>query len=134
ELLADLLRSTIIAARDELWEACATRHLVDQSQTIAEWTAEPPPWPPASVAKMLGRKGDRAGSLLESLASQLATDPELRAWLLRSWLAQPRVIDEEVLADLSGAVGGRLFREPRIRDWLRAEWTEWARQRYRCEQ
>ena len=35
-----------------------------------EWLTEPPPWPPASVAKYLGREGERAMALIETLAAR----------------------------------------------------------------
>jgi hypothetical protein len=69
--------------------------------------------------------------LLETLAAQVAPDADVRAWLLRSWLAPGRPVDGRLLDELASAEGGRLVREPRFRAWLRAEWTAWARQRYR---
>src|SRR5262249_5371812 len=99
--------------------------------TALRWMTEPPPWPPASVSKLLSRPGERAMSMVEDLAGQVATDPAIRAWLVRSWLTPPRVLDLELLDELAGAAGGRLGREPRFRDWLRAEWTAWPRQRFR---
>ena len=70
-------------------------------------------------------------ALIETLAAEVAPEPPARAWLIRSWLAPPRVVDETLLAELTQAAEGRLCREPRFRAWLRAEWTAWARQRYR---
>ena len=92
---------------------------------------EPPPWPPASVAKMMTGVGENGMSMVETLAGELATEPSVRAWLVRSWLSPPRLIDDAMREELALAAGGRLCREPRFRDWLRAEWTAWARQRYR---
>src|SRR5262249_35695521 len=83
------------------------------------------------VAKILGRGGESAMSLTETLARELSPEPAVRAWLVRSWLSPPRIIDESLLAELAHAVGGRLGPEPRGRAWLRAELTTWARQRYR---
>jgi hypothetical protein len=130
-LLADLLGATLVDAQDELWVAWSALEKAGISETALRWMTEPPPWPPASVSKMLNRQGERAMSLLESLVGQLATDPTVRAWLLRSWLSPPRLIDGALFNELVLAVDGRLCREPRFRDWLRAEWTAWARQRYR---
>jgi hypothetical protein len=36
-----------------------------------------------------------------------------------------------LLAEIARACDGRIADEPRLRAWLRAEWTAWARQRYR---
>ena len=91
---------------------------------------EPPPWPPASISRMLQR-GEEGGTLLESLTGEVVPETDVRAWLLRSWLAPPRPVDGTLLAELARAVDGRLIREPRFRAWLRGEWTAWARQRYR---
>ena len=91
---------------------------------------EPPPWPPASVAKLL-KRGEEGAALLETLTAEIAPEADVRNWLLRSWLAPPRHVDGRLLAELAGAVDGRLAREPRFRAWLRGEWTAWARQRYR---
>lgn len=128
-LVADLLGSTLVDAQDELWEAWAvlerTGHPVDAERSM---TAAPP-WPPASIVKLVER--DRSGALLQTLAAEIVPDATLRAWLMRSWLAPTRPIDGPLLRELSGAVDGRLVREPRLRAWLRAEWTAWARQRYR---
>jgi hypothetical protein len=130
-LLADLLGATLVDAQDELWEAWSALKRVDYPETGLRLMTEPPPWPPASVTKMLGRQGEHAMSLVETLAGQLATDPTVRSWLVRSWLAKPRLINEALLAEIASAADGRLGRELRFRDWLRAEWTAWARQRYR---
>jgi hypothetical protein len=94
------------------------------------WMTASPPWPPASVARFLNRESN-AMPLIETLAAQLAPDPDVRAWLLRSWLAPARSVDGSLLDELAGAADGRLAREPRFRAWLRSEWTAWARQRYR---
>jgi hypothetical protein len=130
-LIADLLGSTLVDAQDELWAAGrALDELADPQQAI-EWLTEPPPWPPASVAKYLGREGERAMALIETLAALIAPEAPERAWLVRSWLAPARPVDRALLSELTEAAGGRLCREARFRDWLREEWTAWARQRYR---
>jgi hypothetical protein len=121
----------LVDAQDELWSAWSALETMDHPENALRWMTEPPPWPPASVTKMLGRHGEHAMSLVETLAGQLTTDPSVRAWLIRSWLTPPRPIDESLLNELVLAEQGRLGREPRFREWLRAEWTAWARQRYR---
>ena len=131
DLLGDLLRATLADSAEELtsaWRALA--ELSDPSQA-RRWMCEPPPWPPASVAKLQTRNGDQAMTMIETLASQVAPEPRLTSWLLRSWLTPARVVDGDMIAQLARAEGGLLAREPRFRAWLRAEWTAWARQRYR---
>ena len=130
-LLADLLGATLVDAQDELWSAWSTLEREGNPQNALRWMTEPPPWPPASVAKMMIGSGERGMSMVETLAGQLATEPPIRAWLVRSWLSPQRLIDDAMLEELAMAVDGQVCREPRFRDWLRAEWTAWARQRYR---
>jgi hypothetical protein len=129
-LLAELLGATLVDAQDELvaaWAKLAARGHPERAQ---RWMTEAPPWPPASVEKLL-KKGEEGAILLETLTTQIAPDAEVRNWLLRSWLAGARRVDGRLLAELANAEGGRLVREPRFRVWLRSEWTAWARQRYR---
>ncbi len=130
-LIADLLGSTLVDSQDELWVAVrAIDHVADRDKAI-EWLVEPPPWPPASVAKYLSREGERAMALIETLAAEVAPEAPARAWLLRSWLSPARSVDRALLSELAQAADGRLCREGRFRAWLREEWTAWARQRYR---
>lgn len=131
-LLADLLGATVVDAQDEL-RAAGNALAWAQGDTADRlkretWLAEAPPWPPASVVQI--RRSDELGSLLETLAEQVAPDPAARAWLWKSWQAEPEPLDGTKLAELATAAGGRLTGEPRFRAWLRAEWTAWARQRY----
>jgi hypothetical protein len=130
-LVADLLGATLVDAQDELWGAWASLERAGLPDNAVQSLTEPPPWPPASVAKYLRREGEHAMALTETLAAELAPDPAARAWLIRSWLSPGRSLDDKLLAELAGALDGRLCREPRFRAWLRAEWTAWARQRYR---
>ncbi len=133
DLLADLLGSTLVDAQDELrlaWAALDRRGLPAHSPAQF-WMTERPPWPPASVEKLQSRSGDRAMALVHELAAQVAPDPESRFWLVQSWLRPRGSIDGNLLGELARAAGRRLVREPRFRAWLRAEWTAWARQRYR---
>jgi hypothetical protein len=131
-LVADLLGATLVDAQDELWAAWASLERAGGAAPQAiERLTEPPPWPPTSVARYLRREGEHAMSLTETLAAEVAPEPAARAWLIRSWLAPERIVDQDVLAELAGAADGRLCREPRFRAWLRGEWTAWARQRYR---
>lgn len=131
ELLADLLGSTLVDAQDELWTAWNVLERAGSPSAQLHALTEPPPWPPASIAKIVDREGGPAMAMIEALAGQIATEPASRAWLIKSWLSPRRSIDFSVLDDLTRANDGRLDREPRFRDWLRAEWTAWARQRYR---
>jgi hypothetical protein len=133
DLLADLLGATLVDSQDELLAAWAVLGGPDASapQAAVAWMTEPPPWPPASIEKLQVRGGDRGLALAHDLAGQLAPDPELRFWLIQSWLRPRRLIDEALLTELAHAAGGKLVREPRFRSWLRGEWTAWARQRYR---
>lgn len=131
KLLADLLGSTLVDAQDELWLASEALGRAGSPPGPRRWMTEPPPWPPASIARILEREGDQAMAMLETLAGQVATDPEARAWLRTSWLAPSRLIDRALLSEIAHVDDGRLVRDPRFRAWLRAEWTAWARQRYR---
>jgi len=133
ELLGDLLGSTMVDAQDELlaaWEALGGVDSAPPSPALS-WMIEPPPWPPASVHKLLLVGGDRGLGMAQDLAGQLTPDAELRFWLIQSWLRPARPVDGAFLTELSRAAEGRLIREPRFRNWLRCEWTAWARQRYR---
>ncbi len=131
ELLADLLGATLVDAQDELHAAWNVLEKAGSPAAQLHALTEPPPWPPASIAKILDREGEPAMAMIEALAGQIATEPASRAWLVKSWLRPRRTIDFLTLDELSRANDGRLYREPRFRDWLRAEWTAWARQRYR---
>lgn len=130
-LVADLLGSTLVDAQDELWAAWAAVERAGNPAMALKWMTETPPWPPASVAKILDQPGEPSMTLIETLAREIAPEPAVRAWLVRSWLAPHRLIDDRFLTELTQAAEGRLCREPRFRAWLRAEWTAWARQRYR---
>jgi hypothetical protein len=138
-LTGDLLGATLVDAQDELWDAwelLARAGSSDQaragsSDQARAWLTEPPPWPPASVAKYLRQGGERAMSLMQTLAAEVAPEPAPRAWLVRSWLSPARTVDQTLLAELAQAAGGRLAEEPRFRAWLKEEWTAWSRQRYR---
>ncbi len=128
-LLADLLGAALIDAHGELRAAEAAVRRSARPEAAGAAFGDRPPWPPASVAKLQGGGADRP--LVEALAEQVAPDPEAKAWLLASWAAPKRPIDGAVLAELAGAVEGRLAREARFRAWLRAEWAAWHRQLYR---
>ncbi len=130
DLLADLIGAAVVDARAELDAADRILALAGHPNLPEARLVEAPPWPPASVSKILARSDDGA-ALLDVLAEQLVPDPKPRAWLLRSWLEPIRPIDRNLLAGVANAEGGVLIREPRFRAWLRAEWSTWARQRYR---
>lgn len=127
-LLADLLGATLVDSQEELWTAWATLNRAGQPARAAMWLMQAPPWPPASIEKL---EGDNSEVLVQTLIEQLAPDADLRAWLSRSWLGAKRRVDGPLLEEIARAADGRLAREPRFRAWLRAEWTAWARQRYR---
>lgn len=129
ELMADLVWATTIDAGPELRAAWQALGRNGNPAHAAASLLEAPPWPPASVRKLRLTPGD--APLLPTLAEQVAPDPEARDWLLAAWNKPSRPLDVAVLDELAGAVGGRLLSEPRFRAWLRAEWTAWARQRYR---
>jgi hypothetical protein len=131
-LLADLLGACFVDARAELVSASEAieRHESDpRVDRAAFWMVQPPPWPPASVGVL--RAAEESADLVEVLADQVASAPDSRAWLLRSWSGAERPIDGPLLGEIAEADGGRLAREPRFRAWLRGEWLAWARQRYR---
>ncbi len=131
DLLAELLGATMVDAQDELWAAWTALEREGYPEHALRWLTEPPPWPPASVARMMTGAGEHGMPMVETLARQLATEPTVRAWLVRSWLSPRRQIDEKMIDEIARAADGRLLHEPRFRDWLREEWTAWARQRYR---
>lgn len=130
-LLSDLLGATLIEAQPELRKALMTLEKSDHPEAAdaAVWLVQAPPWPPASI-RVLKERPD-AEILLEALIDQLATDPEIRGWLASIWDHPEAPIDGDRLAEIAGAVKGRLAGEPRFREWLRGEWAAWARQRYR---
>jgi hypothetical protein len=128
-LLADLLGATLVDAQNELEPAWRAFDGAGRPRRYARLLTEAPPWPPASVGKLL--RTPAAGPLLDTLLDQITPDAENRAWLRRSWVADERPIDGALLAEIAAALDGRLAREPRFRAWLRGEWTAWARQRYR---
>jgi hypothetical protein len=129
-LLADLLGATLVEARPELLAAWDALNGAGRPERAEMWMTQPPPWPPASVQEMLERRPSGM-ELLDTLAAQVAPEADLRAWLVRSWLGGSKQVDGALLDELATAEGGRLARSPRFRSWLRAEWTAWARQRYR---
>ena len=134
DLLAEFLGATLVDAQDELrsaWRALEPRQSELLGTPAFRWFSEPPPWPPASVLRMLSKDGEEGVQLVHELARQLVPDPGLRQGLLRNWLGAPRAVDLDVLAELCVLEEGRLVREPRFRTWLRVEWAAWARQRYR---
>jgi hypothetical protein len=130
-LLADLLGAALVDAQDELWAAWDALERAGNPERARMWMTAPPPWPPASVSKILEQDLTSTTPMLETLAAQVAPEADARDWLVRSWIAKGRSVDGALLHELAGAVGGRLVREPRFRSWLRGEWTAWARQRYR---
>ena len=129
DLLADLLGAVLVDARNERRDAQVALAERDQPPFVDRAMGESPPWPPASVAKLWA--SPTGGPLLDSLAQQIAADPETLEWLKASWQGPKRSIDFAFLREISQASGGRLVREPRFRAWLRGEWTAWTQQLYR---
>jgi hypothetical protein len=131
DLAADLLGATLVDAQEELRTASTAVREAGSPAWAVDLMTQPPPWPPASVEKLLRREGEAGPALVETLIGQVAPAPSLRLWLAQSWLKPRRALDRKILAEIAEADAGRLAREPRFRSWLRAEWTQWARQRYR---
>jgi ABC-type Fe3+ transport system substrate-binding protein len=127
-LLADLLGATLVDAHAELVPAIDALEKAKRPDLAQRWLT-PPPWPPASVRKLSQK--DPTGALVEELAGQIAPDLDVRIWLLESWGGAERVVDGPLLEALAHAVDGKLVDEPRLRAWLRGEWSAWARQNYR---
>jgi hypothetical protein len=127
-LVADLLGSTLVDAHEALAAAWSAVVEADRPAVWEERLTALPPWPPGSVLKLRDRSDGEA--LIDILAEQVAPDAEARAWLLASW-ETPGDLDGDRLRALARAADGRLASEPRLRSWLRGEWTAWARQRYR---
>jgi hypothetical protein len=130
-LVAELLGATLVDAQDELWLAWSALERAGVPEQELKWMTEPPPWPSASVSRMIGRQGEAGLSMLETLAEEVAPLASTRAWLTLSWVGNPEAIGMKRLREVAEADDGRLLAEPRFRAWLRAEWTAWARQRYR---
>ncbi len=128
-LLADLLGSTLVDAHPELRSAWKAILAAGRPAEWIEQFQQPPPWPPASIAKLLRDPG--GSELADRLAEELSPSVEARAWLMLSWERPFRPIDRSTFEELSKAAGGRLVQEPRFRAWLLGEWRAWARQRYR---
>lgn len=130
-LLAILLGSTLVDAQQELVHASRVLEQSAHPARLERFLTEPPPWPPASISR-LSRQEDAEGERLrDQLAAQIAPDLDTRYWLLESWNETAATLDGEALDRLARAVDGKLASEPRFRAWLQAEWTSWARQRYR---
>ena len=70
-MVADLLGATLVDAQDELWAAWASLERAGYPEPALEWLTEPPPWPPASVAKYLRRDGE-TGDVLDPDAGRRA--------------------------------------------------------------
>jgi hypothetical protein len=127
-LLPELLGAVLVDTQPELIEAMAAVKAAGLEKQAERWFV-PPPWPPASIAKL--KRSDPTGALAESLAEQVVPDLKARVWLLESWNRTSRPIDGDLLRELTSAADGRLIAEPRFRAWLAVEWRSWARQCYR---
>jgi hypothetical protein len=133
DLVAELVGATLVDPQDELWAAWSAlnRSGAGAPDQALKWMTEPPPWPPASIARLLARGDSDALSSVDALAQEIAPEAPVRVELMRSWLAAGRALDRDALSALAHLADGRLIAEPRFRAWLRAEWTVWARQRFR---
>ena len=130
-LLATLLGSTLVDAQQELVHASRVLEQSPHPARLEQFLTEPPPWPPASISRLSRQEGNAGERLKDQLAAQIAPDLDTRYWLLESWNETIAPFDGEALDRLCRAVDGKLAAEPRFRAWLQAEWTSWARQRYR---
>jgi hypothetical protein len=127
-----LLSAVLTTAQPELWGASAALAALPEGgrrDELAAFMVEPPPWPPSSVSRLRSR--DPSGALVDELAGQVATGLEARTWLLESWERPERPIDGLFLDELGRAADGLLAEGPRFRAWVAAEWSTWARQRFR---
>ena len=132
-LFADLIGSTLIDAQVEARSAWRALEKAGRSERWIKRFESAPPWPPASVLKLKRKqteKGEDSQPLLEALAAQIAPDASARKWLLESWRRPERALDDGLLLEISAAANHRVFAETRFREWLRAEWTASARQRF----
>ena len=101
-----------------------------EGRELAErWILQPPPWPPASVELLKTRPA--ASLLLTELVTQLSSTKVSRAWLQGQFEGPARLVDASLLAEIGLVDDQGLVCEPRFRNWLRAEWSAWAGQRYR---
>ena len=114
-LLADLLGATLVDAQPELRAAWAALERAGRPASALRWIIEPPPWPPKSVESIQLKEPEQAMDLIETLAGEISPEPDLRAAIVRSWLAPPRLIDGAFLDALGQESEGRLLREPRFR-------------------
>lgn len=128
-LQAELIGATAIDASQELGDAWEAVDRSTEPEASRAELVEPPPWPPASIQELRADPDRR--SLVETLAGALVDDEEARAWLLDSWGRPARPIDRATLIELATVADARLLDERNFLPWLRAEWTAWARQRYR---
>jgi hypothetical protein len=95
---------------------------------------EPPPWPPASLVRWRRRMDDgdaQVNAWFQNLARELAPIHSERAALSQSWLDPPRPIGPDRIRELIAPPAPDFLQNPRVRAWLHAEWSAWARQRYR---
>jgi hypothetical protein len=134
ELLRDLLICTCAVAQPELRAAAAAvrRHWKSRPEAAARargFMVEPPPWPPASVQALRERPSGPA--LVDALAAELAVDAGPARPLLEAWSEPPRAMGASELWAIAACDGGRIARGAVFRAWLTAEWTAWARQRFR---
>ncbi len=132
-LIDDLVGATLVDANEELRRTWRRLIAVGRPQDWESWMTGPPPWPPASVLRYRrdSVNGEPNRTLETNLLRLIAPDPSLRHDLERSWQREARPIGRAILNELVQMGGGQMMREPRLRNWLRAEWTAWARQRYR---
>jgi hypothetical protein len=126
--MASLIRAACVESHAELRAAfdAIDRADVDRPRAAERaryWIAQPPPWPPASVAALRRRRdGDR---LVDDLIGHLVADPDTRRDLALAWQRPPQPIDAATLASI------RWTDRPVFAEWLAAEWGAWCRQRYR---
>ena len=133
-LLGDLLYATLIENLPEFQQTWAaiwrdSGPSVEGRKLAEHWVVQPPPWPPASVEQL--RTRPRFRELLTRLVSQLSLNQTGREWLIAQFEGGPRPVDAGLLAEIGSVASGMLASEPCFRNWLLAEWSAWAGQRYR---
>jgi hypothetical protein len=127
-----LLGATLIDSQPERDAALGLQPGLSERER--NFLSEAPPWPPASIERLSQRaaNGDEeAASLLTTLLDELTPNPSAKSFLSQSAQSKAHPIDLDDLSAIAAALNSRPIQNPRLLTFLRAEWTAWARQRYR---